>query len=195
MDHQAAVRGFFGVVAVGPDTGKGFEVGRPELRPVRVVPEAHRHRREVPGADQFAFLAEYPPAVLVPHLGVHAQALALQLAAPHRQHRVAQGEAGNDVGAAGNGGQAQLVLDFAVDELEALVGQRRTGREQRLQALQAVVLARFDAGLLQGGEVLGAGAEDADALGIDQVHQAFGARMEGGTVVEHQGGAQGQAGY
>ncbi|MNF55487.1 hypothetical protein D3C84_369500 [compost metagenome] len=195
MDHQAAVGGFLGVVAVGPDAGEGLEVGGLEPGPVRVVPEADRHRGEVAGADQFALLAEHPLAVLVPHLHVHSQPLALQLAAPHRQYRVAQGEAGDDVGAAGDGGEAELALDVAVDVLEALVGQRRAGGQHGFQALQPMALARPGAGLFQGGQVLGAGAEDADAFSIDQVHQAFRSRMEGGAVIEHQGGAQGQPGY
>lgn len=59
------------------------------------------------------------------------------------------------------------------------MGQRRAGEEKRLEALQFVRFAWLGAGLLQRGEVLGTGAEDADALGIDQLDQAFGPRMEG----------------
>ncbi|MCY1553986.1 hypothetical protein D9M68_905210 [compost metagenome] len=103
MDDQAAVGGFLGVVAVGPGAGEGIEIGVAELLAIRVVPEAHRHRREVPGADQFTLVAVQWLAGVVPDLDGHAQALALQLAAPHRGGRVAKGEAGDDVGAAGNG--------------------------------------------------------------------------------------------
>jgi hypothetical protein len=40
---------------------------------------------------------------------------------PHRQQRVAEHEAGNDVGAAGDGGEQGIVcLDVAVDVIETL---------------------------------------------------------------------------
>ena len=192
MDDQAAVFGDLGIVAMGPDAGEAGEVGRVEFLACRIVPEAHWHRREVAGADQLAFFAGHRTAFIAPYLHVHAQALALQLAAPYRQHRVAEGEAGDDVGATGDGGQAEVRLDVAVDVLEALVGQRRAGRENGLQAAQVVCFARPGAGLFQGGDELGTGAEEADVLGVDQVDQALGPRVEGRAVEQHQAGAQRQ---
>ena len=71
LDQQAGVFGDFGIIAMGPDAGKGGEVGGLELLAIRVVPEAHRHRGEVLGADQFAFLRHDWLAGVVPHLHVH----------------------------------------------------------------------------------------------------------------------------
>ena len=59
---------------------------------------------------------------------------ALDLAAPHRQRRRAEREAGHDVGAAGDRRQAQVVLHALVDVVEALGRQRAAGREHRAHA-------------------------------------------------------------
>ena len=146
------------------------------------------------GADQFTFFPCHRLAIVVPHLHIHTQALALQFTAPDWQGRVAQGEAGDDVGAAGNRRQAQVTFHVAVDVLEALVSQWRAGGKNGLEAAQLVAFTRYDAGFLQCGDELGAGAEDGDVLGVDQIDQAGRFGMEGRAVVEHQGGAQGQAG-
>lgn len=83
---------------------------------------------------------------------------------------------------------------LAVDVVEAFVGQRRTGGEQCPQAVQAVAVARAHAGLLERRQVLGAGAEHGDVLGVDEVQQALGAGVERRAVVEHQAGAHRQTG-
>ena len=66
-------------------------------------------------------------------------------------------------GVRGNGGELLRAPGLHIGR------QGRAGAEQGLQAVQAVALARLDAGFFQGGEVFGAGAEDADALVVDQV--------------------------
>jgi hypothetical protein len=74
-------------VAVAPDVVEALEVGGAVLAAVGVVPEADRHHREGLGAHQLALLAAHRAAVVVEHVDRHAQPAALDLAAPHRQHR------------------------------------------------------------------------------------------------------------
>ncbi len=52
--------------------------------------------------DQLAGAAENRPALFIVRLHFHSQAAALQLAGVDRAHRVAQGEAAVEIGAAGN---------------------------------------------------------------------------------------------
>src|SRR5690606_11437640 len=99
VDDQPATPGLFGIIAMGPYTGEALEVGGPVAAAVRVVPEAQRHGREGTGADQFTLLVEDALALIVPYLHRHSQTRALQLAAPHRQRRAAEGETGDDIGA------------------------------------------------------------------------------------------------
>ena len=124
VDDQPAVRGLFGVIPVRPDAGEALEVGGAETAAVLILPEAQRHGREGLAADQFALTLSQPLALVIPHLNRHAQTLALQLATPDRRGRIAQGKAGNDVGAAGDRRQAQIRLEAAVDVIEAFVRQR-----------------------------------------------------------------------
>ena len=72
---------------------------------------------------------------VVEHIHRHAQTPALDLAAPDRQQRIAQDEAGNDVCPAGDRGQQEILLDFPIDPVEAFrrrglpVENMRAGRE------------------------------------------------------------------
>src|SRR3546814_11481367 len=84
------------------DLGIGLEIGGAIARAGGVGPEADRHARERLHADQLALLAAHRPAVVVEHLDRHAEAAALDLAAPNRADRIAADEAGADVGAAGD---------------------------------------------------------------------------------------------
>ena len=129
-------------------------------------------------ADQLALTLGQPLAFVVPHLDRHAEALALQFATPDRRGRVAEGETGDNIGSTGDRRQAQVRFEAAVDVIKALVRQRRTGRQHRLQAAQLVAAMRLDAGLFQRGQVLGAGAEHADVFFIDQVDQPLGRGLE-----------------
>ena len=171
MNDQPAVRRLFSVIAVRPDAGEALEVGGAETAAVLVLPEAQRHRRERFAADQLALAFTQPLTFVVPHLDRHTQALALQLATPDRRGRIAEGEAGDDVGAAGDRRQAQIRFEAAVDVIKTLVRQRRTGRQHRLQPTQLVAAIGLDAGLFQRGQILGASAENTDVLGVDQVDQ------------------------
>ena len=128
------------LVAVAPDAREALEVGRAILGVVGVVPESRPAstgtatcRRARPslaaGRDR--------PAVVIVDVDLHAEAAALQLAAPHRQRRAAEREAGHDVGAAGDRRQAEIVLHALVDVIEALRRERAAGREQRAQVARA----------------------------------------------------------
>src|SRR5690606_34051591 len=68
------------------------------------------------------------------------------------------------------------------------------GGEDGTQPGEAVAVYRSQAGLLQCGEVTGAGAEDSNAFGIDQVQQSGIVRVQRGPVVQHQGSADGEPG-
>src|SRR5690606_26443531 len=125
VDDQAAVGPLLGIVTMGPDPGETLEVGGAIAAAVRIVPETQRHGREGAGADQLAFFADYLFALAIPYLHRHAQARTLQFAAPDRQRRAAQRKAGNDIGAAGDGGQLHVRLDVAVDVIESFRRQRR----------------------------------------------------------------------
>ena len=43
VDDQAAMSGFLGIIAVGPDAGERGEIGSAEFLAICVVPEAHRY--------------------------------------------------------------------------------------------------------------------------------------------------------
>ena len=88
-----------------------------------------------------------------------AQPAALQLAAPDRQRRIAEREAGHDIGAARDRRQAEVVLDALIDVVEALLGERAPGREHRPQVRELEILARHHTQLLRGVDVLGRRAE------------------------------------
>src|SRR3546814_15885594 len=79
------------------DLGIGLEIGGAIARAGGVGPEADRHARDRLHADQLALLAAHRPAVAVEHLDRHAEAAALDLAAPHRADRTASDEAGEPV--------------------------------------------------------------------------------------------------
>src|SRR3546814_11202095 len=76
-----------------PYVGIGLEIGGAIARVGGVGPEADRHARERLHADQLALLAAHRPAVVVEHLDRHAEAAALDLAAPNRADRIAADEA------------------------------------------------------------------------------------------------------
>src|SRR3546814_2322891 len=94
----------------------------------------------------------------------------LDLAAPNRADRIAADEAGDDVGAAGDRRQADVVLDVAVDVVEALRHQRRAGRGDEPHAGEVVSGLRVEARLVQGIDVLCRGAEQRHllAVGVDR---------------------------
>ena len=64
-DHEAVVLGVQRVVAVTPDAGKAFEIGRAVAAAVGVAPEAERHGREGRGADELALFPANRAALLV----------------------------------------------------------------------------------------------------------------------------------
>src|SRR5581483_10270736 len=100
VDDDAAVLGNLAPVAVAPDVRIALEVGGAVPGAVGVIPEADRHGRERPGADQLALLLRHRLSGVVEHLHRHAEPLGLDLSAPHRPRRVAEDEARHDVGAA-----------------------------------------------------------------------------------------------
>ena len=190
MEDEPAVRGQLDVIAVAPDAGKALEVARRGIsrrrdrsrsRSASTGTAPCRRARPcwcVPGGNRLA--------VVVEDVDRHAEAAALQLAAPHRQRRAAEREARDDVGAAGDRRQAEVVLHALVDVVEALRRERAAGREQRPQVRERVILARHDADLLRVVDVLGRRAEVRDPLGIGEIPQHLAAVDERRAVVEQQ---------
>ena len=150
--------GFLHEVAVAPDVRVFLEVGGAVLLPVRIVPEADRHRGKGLDADQLTLGLAHRMARLVEHLDRHAEAAALYLPAPHRADRVAEDEAGNDVGAAGDGGELHVALDVLVHVAESLRHQRTAGGKDGAQLLQVVGPDRRQVDLGDGVDELGRGA-------------------------------------
>ena len=140
-----------------------IEIGRVVAGAVGIVPEAGGHGGERRRAHQFPLSPGHRLAVIVEHGHLHAQAAALQFAAPHRQHRTAQGETGDDVRAAGDGAELQVGLHVPVDVVEGLGRQGRAGGQDGAQARTGRGSARVSR-LVAGGDPAGAGAQDGDPL-------------------------------
>src|SRR5581483_6954359 len=117
-------------IAVAPDVRIFFEVSPPVLAAVRVVPEPERHRRERLGAHELTFLSAHGFPFIVVYLDLHAETPALNLAAPHREERIAEHEAGNQIGAPGDGGETDVALHAAIDVVESFRRERAAGGEE-----------------------------------------------------------------
>ena len=112
VDDEAVVLRQLGIVAVTPHAGKALEVGRAILRAVGDRSRTRSASRETAARNQLA-LSRARAAVFVEDLDRHAEAAALHFAATDRQQRIAEREAGNDVGAAGDRREADVRLDVA----------------------------------------------------------------------------------
>src|SRR5690606_16745794 len=110
VDDQAAVGPLLGIVTMGPDPGETLEVGGAIAAASLTERDRQWHAGEGPGAVQFALLVEEALALIVPYRHLRTQPRAQQHAAPHRQRRAAEGETGDDIGAAGDGGQLHVRL-------------------------------------------------------------------------------------
>ena len=152
-----------GEVAVAPDAGEALEVGGAVFRAVGIVPEADRHRRERRACRRARPCSPASGlAVVVEDVDLHAEPAALDLAAPDRQRRIAEHEAGDDVGAAGDRGEVHVALDRVVDVVEALRRQRRAGRERSCARVERSCVSRGRSpAFLHRVDELRRGAEDA----------------------------------
>jgi hypothetical protein len=127
-DNDAVMLGELDIIAVAPDVGELLEIGGAILLVVGIVPEADGHGGKGRGADQLALLAPERLAIVVPHFDLEAEAARLDLAAPNGADGIAEHEAGDNVGATGDRRETHVLLDGAVDVVEAFGHQRRTGR-------------------------------------------------------------------
>ena len=89
------------------------------IRAVGIVPEADRHRRERLGADELTLLRR-TGCRRRPDVDRHAQARCPGFRRARRAAGIAEHEAGDDVGAAGDRGEVHVRLDRVVDVFEAL---------------------------------------------------------------------------
>ncbi len=113
----------------------------------------------------------------------------------HGQQRVAQGEAGDDVRAAGDGGQLHVGLHRVVHVVEGFGRKRGAGGQDRAHARQAAGVPGPDSALREPREVTRAGAEDRDALLVRHPPEGCVVRLRWRPVVEHQRGAARQAAH
>ena len=174
---------------------KALEIGGVIFLSVRIVPEHHRHRGEGLRADQFALFLLDMLAVVGPDIHRHAETGRLDFAAPDRRGRIAEHEAGHDVGAARNRGEMQVLLDVGIDVIEAFGGERRAGRGHHPHRRQIVRLRRMHVGLFQRIDIFRRGAEQRDLLVLRIVEQHVGLRRERRAVPQNQGGAGADAGH
>ena len=126
-------------------SGKRSKYAARYLRAVGVVPEADRHRRERRRADELALLAARAAAPCSSNTStVHAEAAALQLAAPHRQRRACRARSTTRCRCRRRSTTGSTSrLHALVDVVEALGRERRAGREHRRAAPpRSRVLAR-----------------------------------------------------
>ena len=193
VDHQPAVRRLLRPVAVAPDAGEDLEVGGAVLGARGVVPERHRHRRERRGAHQLPGFSHHALALGVPHLHRHAEPAALQLAPIHGKQRVAQREAGDDVGAARDARNHHPRLHVARHVVERVRRKGTPGAQDGPHRREVVRAHRRQPRLLGQRQELGAGAEHGHALlGGEVPEYRLVARGTGRAVVEHDRGARGE---
>src|SRR5579872_921414 len=155
VDHDAVVLGQGGVVTVMPDPWEALEVGRFVTGSIRIIPEPYGHGREGRRADQFTALATDGASALVENLHAHAKPASLNLSPVYRQDGAAQGEARDDVRAAGNRGEENVLLDRAIDIVETIRKQRRARGQHRAQGREIHLARRHEVALLERGNVLG----------------------------------------
>ena len=193
-DDHAAFRRKLAIVAVTPDVRECLEVRRTVFRVVRIVPETNRHGRKRLGANQLAFLARRQRAALaVKHLDLHAKAAGLNLTPVDRACRVAQREAGDQIRPARDGGELYVGFDVLVYVVESFFDKGRAGGEDGPQSRQAVALDGLDSGLLGGGKILCARAENRDLLLIGHVPEPSWGRVERRAVEQNHRGADSEA--
>ena len=132
------------------------------------------------------------PAV-VEHVDRHAEPARLQLAAPDRPDRVAQREAGDDVGAAADAGEVHVALDRRVDVVVAVLGQRASGREDGLQRREVVRPRRLAVPPSPTSARYLALVPKTVTRSAAAMSQRIGAGAERRAVVQHHRGAHGEA--
>ena len=162
------------------------------LLSIGVIPEINRHGRKRLAAHQFALLIDNFITKLVKGFDIHGQTPTLQLTGIDRTHGISKREATIDVRAAGDGGQLQVRLNLTVNKLEVFNRQRRAGGKHRPQRRQIICLAGFDARILQGGNVTGAGAENGYFFILGHFPQSARVGMKGIAVIQNQRGPDGQ---
>src|SRR6185437_8236305 len=134
-------------IPVAPDVGINAEVGRTILYSPRIVPKSDGHAGKCPGTHQLPFPAVKWPTVGIEDLYRHPQAPGLQLSSPDRRDRIAQGEAGDDVGPPTDAREMDIRLDRAVDIVVTVPGQRAPGGKNGAKAGEVVSSAGLE-GLL-----------------------------------------------
>ncbi len=139
------------------------------------------------------FSSRIGSAVFRPDVDRHAETRGLDLATPHRAGGIAEHEAGDDIGAAGDRGEVHVFLDIAVDVIEAFGGERRAGGGDEPHRRQVMGLGGLEARLLAGVDIFRRGAEHVDVLSLREIpHHRL--RRERRAVVEHERRARGDAG-
>ena len=142
------------------------------LGAVLIVEETRRRGGEGERADQLPLLAlRNRPAVVAEHFGRHTQAGALQLPAADGGVRLAQREAREDVGSAGDRSQGHVALKRLVHPVERLRAQHRARGQHRAHRRKVAQLRRPEAQLVDRIDELGRGPKVRDSLLVRQTEE------------------------
>ena len=179
VNDDAVVFGERDIIAVMPDVVEARKVGVVVLLPSRVGPEVDRLAGESLGADQLALFAAHRLAIVVKYVDRHAERAALDFTAIHRAQRAAHHETGNDIGTAGDRGQADIFFDVFVNEIETLGRQYRAGRCHRAQRGQVELVDRVHLVFFHRIDVFGRGAENIHIDVVGVTPQNFTVRVKG----------------
>src|SRR6185503_16972293 len=138
VDDVAAVARHLRPVAVPPHARVIIEVRCPVFPAVGIVPEFGGHAGEWLRTHQLAGNETHRPSAIVEHIHRHPQPRCLNLTSIDRQYGIAEYEAGDDVAAAADAGEVHVLLDLPVDVVKAVVRERTSRRENRLELRQLV---------------------------------------------------------
>ena len=192
VDHRRATGGDLDPVPVPPDAGEVLEVAGPVARAVLIPPQVQRHRGHRLGDHQLAHLVDDRASLVVERLHRGPQRSPLELPAVDGQQRDTADERGADVGSTAGREQPGVAADLVVHPLEALGRQRRAGRADGAEALEAAARGRRHPGLHARRHVAGAGAEAAHLGLLGQVPEHVHVRVGGAAVIEHDRGGRQQ---
>eukprot|EP01136_Pigoraptor_vietnamica_P039846 Opistho-1_new@856 len=176
-------------VAVRPHSVVLAEVRAAVLGAVGVVPERDGHRGEGHRAHKLTALVKHGVAAFVPALHLHAEVARLDLTPDDGKGGIRTREARDDVSAARNRAEEDVLLDARVHVVKALGLEGRARRENRTHSVQLVRLNRSDVLVLERRKPLCAGAKHSDANLVGEVPQRDRCGDERRAVVENNGAA------
>eukprot|EP01137_Pigoraptor_chileana_P031237 Opistho-2@18762 len=172
-------------VAVRPHTVVFAKVCASVLAAVGVVPEANGHRWERHCADKLAALIKHGVRAFVPALHLHAKISRLNLPPDDGNSRIRARKARDDVGAASDGAQKNILLDVCVHIVKTLWLERRSRRKDGANGRQLVGLDRVDVLILECRKPLCTSSKNSNANLVGKVPKCNWRRNKRRAVVEN----------